>query len=122
MIGAKSQIRLIAACYFMRCYENVGNSLSVSNIMWSLVIRNFKDQWKALNSRRKYEEVKVPMISKALILTKWSEVFTDFLHWVVGIGTITLAYLVRENAPTTIITRCPLFSGSWFYRRGEGGI
>ena len=44
MFGAKSQMRLIAACELMRYYETVGRSLSVANIRWNPVIRNFKDQ------------------------------------------------------------------------------
>ena len=73
-------MRIIAACDFMRYYETVGRSLSVANIRWSPVIRSFKDQWKALNSHRKDEEVKVPEISKVFPVMKWSEVFTEFLY------------------------------------------
>ena len=90
-------MRLIAACDLMRYYETVGRSLSVSNVRWSSVIRSFKDQWKALKSRRKDEEVKVPKISKALPVMKWSEAFTDFLYRVVGIRMIPLAHVVIEN-------------------------
>jgi len=100
ILGAKSQMRLIAACDLMRYYETVGRSLSVTNIKWNPVIRNFQDQWKALKSRRKDEEVKVPKIGKALPVMKWSEAFTDFLHRVVGIRMIPLAYVVRENVAT----------------------
>ena len=50
-----------------------------------------------MKSRRKDEEVKVPKTSKALPVMKWSEAFTDFLHRVVGIRMILLAYVVREN-------------------------
>ena len=57
---------LIEACDLMRHYETVGRSLSVANIRWNLVIRSFKDQWKALKSRRKGDEVTVPKISKAM--------------------------------------------------------
>ena len=60
-------------------------------------MRSFKDQWKALKNHRKDEEVKVPKISKALLVMKWSEAVTDFLHQAVGIRTIPLAYVVREN-------------------------
>ena len=39
----------------------------------------------------------MPKISKALPVMKWSEAFTDFLHRVVGIRMIPLAYVVRED-------------------------
>ena len=86
VLGAKSEIRLIAACDLMRC-----------NVRRSPVMRSFKDKHKALTSRRKDEEVKVPKISKALPMMKWSESFTDFLHRVLGIRMIPLAYVVRES-------------------------
>ena len=38
MLGAKSQMHIIAACDIMRHYETIGCSLSVSNIRWSPVI------------------------------------------------------------------------------------
>ena len=44
------------------------------------------------------EEAKAPTIIKALPVVKWSEVLTDFLHSVVGIRMITLAYESRESA------------------------
>ena len=59
--------------------------------------RNFKDQWKALKSHRKDEEVEVPKTIKAFPVMKWSKAFTYFLHWVVGIRMIPLAHVVREN-------------------------
>ena len=97
MLGAKSQIRLIAACDLMWYYETVGHSLSVANIGWSLVIRSFKYQWKALKSPKKDEEVKVPKVIKSSPVMKWSEALTDFLYWVIVILIIPLAYVVREN-------------------------
>ena len=39
----------------------------------------------------------MPKASKALPVIKWSGEFTDFLHRVVGIRMIPLAYVVRKN-------------------------
>ena len=36
----------------------------------------------------------VPKITKALPLIKWMEAFQDFLHCVIGIHTIPLAYVI----------------------------
>ena len=97
VFGAKSQIRLAAACDLVRYYQMVGRELTVNNIKWDPVIKNFRDQWKALKDRRKEDEVQVPKISKSLPVMKWSESFTDFLHRVIGIRMIPLAYVIREN-------------------------
>ena len=48
--------------------------------------------------RRNDEEAKVPKISKALFIMKWSGVFTDFLHKMAGILMIPLYYFVREDS------------------------
>ena len=39
----------------------------------------------------------MPKISKSLLVIKWSESFTDFLHRVIGIRITPLAYVIREN-------------------------
>ena len=72
VFGAKSQICLTASCALASHYRTIGSSLSFSNIRWNPVIENFKDQWSALKSLRKDEEVKGPKISKALPMMKWS--------------------------------------------------
>jgi len=41
--------------------------------------------------------MQVPKISKSLPVMKWSESFTDFLHRVIRIRMIPLAYVIREN-------------------------
>ena len=124
ILVAKSQMRLIAACGIVRYYETVGHSLSVENIRWSLVIRSFKDQWKALKSSRNDEEVEVPKISKALPVIKWSDAFIEFLRRVIRIKMVPWAHVGKDNVvPERPLSPLhPPFCGSWFYRRGDGRI
>ena len=59
------------------------------------MIRNFKDQCKALKDYRKDKEIKVPKIRKALRAMMWSESFIYFFRRVVGIRITLLAYVVH---------------------------
>jgi len=72
-------------------------------MQWDPVIKNFEQHWKALQDRKKEDVAEVPKITKSLGIMKWTEAFTDFLSKTIGVRTIPLAYVVREevNVPTT---------------------
>jgi hypothetical protein len=97
VFGAKSQKRLLAACNIVRYYEETGRPLTTANIQWNTVIKNFIEQWKALKDRKKGDIPEVPKITKALPIIKWTQAFADFLHRVIGVRTIPLAYVIRED-------------------------
>jgi hypothetical protein len=99
VFGAKSQKRLLAACNLVRYYEMIDRDLSTSNMCWEPVIKNCNQQWKALKDRKDDEAPEVPKISKTLSIIKWTEAFTDFLHWKIGVRMVPLAYVVRELVP-----------------------
>ena len=94
--GAKSQKRLGAACDIVCYYETVGRPLTAANMRYTTIIRNFAEQWKALNDR-KGEEIEVPKVTRSLPVLKWVEAFQDFLHRKIGARGIPLAYVVRET-------------------------
>lgn len=96
VFGAKSQMRLLAACDLVRYYETVGRDNTVGNIRWDPVVKNFAEQWKALTNRKTADDPEVPKISKTLSVIKWTEAFTDFLHRHIGIRMIPLAYVTRD--------------------------
>ena len=50
--GAKSQMRLLAACQMVKFYQDIGRPLTASNIRWDPIIKKFQMQWKALDERR----------------------------------------------------------------------
>lgn len=95
--GAKSQKRLLEAGELFRFYKTIGRQLTPANVRYNPVIKDFTEQWKALEQRRKDEDPEVPKISKALPIIKWTEAFDDFLSRKVGARTIPLAYVTREN-------------------------
>jgi hypothetical protein len=97
VFGAKSQKRLLAACDIVRYYEETGRPLTAANIQWNTVIKNFGEQWKALKDRKTGDLPEVPKITKALPVIKWTQAFADYLHRVIGVRMIPLAYVIRED-------------------------
>ena len=96
VFGAKSQDRLLAAADCFRFYETIGRNLAPSCITYNPIIRNFSQQWKALKDRKDSDDPKVPKLTKALPIIKWTEAFTDYLSRKIGVRKIPLAYVVRE--------------------------
>ena len=101
VFGAQSQKRLVTASQLIRYYDEVGRAITAGNILWTTVIKNFAAQWKALEDKKKADEPEVPKITKALPVIKWTESFKDYLHRMIGVRTIPLAYVIRpdENIP-----------------------
>jgi len=98
VFGAKSQIRLKAATSIMRYYETVGRKATAANMKWTTCIKSFTQHWKALEDRKtEADGPDVPKITKSLVVTKWTEAFADFLNRVMGIRTVPLSYVIREN-------------------------
>jgi hypothetical protein len=96
--GAKSQQRLIVSTKLLRFYDTIGRAVTAGNLQWTSFMKNFSEQWKALEDKKGGEEPDVPMISKALPIIKWTEAFRDYLHRVIGVCTIPLAYAIRPEA------------------------
>jgi hypothetical protein len=60
-------------------------------------MKNFDIQWKALEDKKKGDKPEVPKITKALPIIKWTEAFWDYLHQMIGVRTIPLAYVIRPD-------------------------
>ena len=78
--GAKSQQRLINAAKLVRYYDTVGRNTTAGNLQWTPVMKNFSEQWKALEDKKGGDEPEVPKITKALPIIKWTEASRDYLH------------------------------------------
>jgi hypothetical protein len=69
--GAKSQQRLIHATNLLWFYDTVGRAVTAGrNLQWTPVMKNFSEQWKALEDKKGGDELDVPMISEALPIIK----------------------------------------------------
>lgn len=98
VFSAKSQQRMLAAANIVRYYQDTGRALTAANIRWNPVLRNFKEQYKALEERKEEDDPEVPKITKSLPVLKWAEAFDDYLTRCIGKRNIPLAYVTREEA------------------------
>ena len=97
IFGAKSQKRLLVATDLVKYYQTTGRELTAANIRWFNVMKNFELQWKALKAKQAGDVPDTPKITKSLPVIKWAESFKDFLSRVIGVRTIPLSYIIREN-------------------------
>ena len=97
VFGAKSQMRLEAACDLVRFYRTIGRPLTAANIAWDPVMRNFCEIWKSVKERHAADDPVTPTINKGLPVMKWTEAFRDHLHRCLGVKKIALAYVIRNE-------------------------
>ena len=60
-------------------------------------MKKFYIQWKALKYLKDREAPKVPKITKALPIIKWTEDFADYIRHIIGVRMIPLAYVIRNT-------------------------
>eukprot|EP00957_Ditylum_brightwellii_P146746 11171123-Ditylum_brightwellii.AAC.1 len=82
--GVRTQKRLQEASELTRYYITVGHRLTVSNTVYSMVIRSFTDQWASLKDRKHQTEPVVPKITAELTIMRWVDVFDNFLSRKIG--------------------------------------
>ena len=103
VFSAKSQHHISLACEIVCYYNAVGRDITAANMQWTQVIKNFEDQWKALKGHKEDDEPDVLKISKSLPIIKWTEAFQDFLHQVIGVRMIPLAYVTRVVVDVLVV-------------------
>ena len=98
VFGAISQLRMNVAIDFIRYYETIGRPLTPVNIRWDPIIKTFAQHWKSLKDRKEESAPATPKITKTpLDVMKWTESFADFLNRVIGMRTIPLSYVTRQD-------------------------
>jgi hypothetical protein len=80
VFGAKSQQRLAHAAKLICYYDTVGRNATAVNIQWTPVMKNFSEQWKALEDKKGGDKPEVPKITKALRVIKWTEAYWRSYH------------------------------------------
>ena len=103
VFGAESQHCISVACEIVRYYNAVGRDIATANMQWTQVIKNFEDQWKALKGRKEEDEPDIPKVSKSLPIIKWTEAFQDFLHRVIEVRMIPLAYVTMAVVEVPVV-------------------
>ena len=102
VFGAKSIMRLTVVTKLVRYYAMVGHPLTPVNMAWNMVMRNFNEQWKALEERKENKNPDVLKITKALPVIKWTEAFMDYLSHAIGVRMIPLVYVIRPEADVPV--------------------
>ena len=92
------QKRLATAVDLIKYYDTVGRTVTVANIQWTQVMRNFGIQWKALKDKKEQDDPDVPKITRSLPVIKWSKAFPDFLSQVIRVRNIPLIYAIWPDA------------------------
>ena len=107
--GVKSQKRLIVAAEIVRYYVTVGRTITASGMLWNPVLKNFEVQWKSIKERKDRDSPETPKITRNTAVIKWSEVFKDHLHRLIGYRNIALSYVIRDsdNTPNPFPARGP---------------
>lgn len=96
--SVKSQKRLTGIGHLLRYYETTGRDATTANVQWTHVGKNFVEQWKVLEDRKKEaKEPEVPVITRTLTIIRWSQTFPDYLAQIMGVRHIPLIYVIREN-------------------------
>jgi hypothetical protein len=80
VLGAKSQQRSIFAAKLIRCYNTIARNAAAGNLQWNLVMKNFSEQWKALEDKKSGDDFEVSKTTKALPIIKWTKALRDCLH------------------------------------------
>ena len=107
-LGAKAVMRLQASAKLVSYYEEIGRGATPGNTTWKY-IKAFKLEDDALKDRAKNDdEPDVPKITKALPILKWTVAFADFLHRVMGVRKIPLAYIIRPMVGPGKFLRIPI--------------
>ena len=110
VFGAKSQRHISVACDLVKYYITVGRDLTVANLQWNTVMKNFHIQWTMLKEKKGDDSPETPKISKALPVIKWTEAFQDFLNRKIGNRNIPLAYIICDE-PNPPAVAPPLAAG-----------
>ena len=110
VFGAKSQRHIAVACDLVKYYITVGHDLTVANLQWNTVMKNFDIQWTALKEKKGDDSPETLKISKALPVIKWTEAFQDFLNRKIGNCNIPLAYIICDE-PNPPAVAPPLAAG-----------
>ena len=83
-------------------------------------MRNFQEQWCALEGRKGGEEPNTPKITKDLQVIRWVEAFKDHLHRFTGAIHIPLVYVIREKEE--VDPTCPPLATNEPYSLENGSI
>ena len=89
--------RLKGASALVSFYEATGRTITAANMQWDSVVKNFLEQWKALEEKSKQDDPDVPKLTKGTTVAKWDDSWQVYLSCKFGVRKSTLAYVIRPE-------------------------
>jgi hypothetical protein len=71
-IPAKTQKRILVACRIVHYYAKLGREIKADMLLWK-VLKDFDEQWEALEEKAKADEPSVPKLTKGMPVWKFLE-------------------------------------------------
>ena len=96
-VSAMSLHRLKVAAQAVRFYISIGQPITVDNINWSPVLKNFEKQWATMDKAISEAYPPTPPITKASPFMKWMLTFAqDHLSGCIGVRGAPLSNVSRD--------------------------
>ena len=118
-VPAKSKMRLLIALEAVKYYQMVSRDVTAATMMWP-ALKNFYEQWEALESRAKLDKPDVPKLNKGMPVPKWASNMEVFLRGIIGARTAPMAYLIRPEG--AVATPAPALMPSQPHSAEHGSI
>jgi hypothetical protein len=118
-VPAKSKMRLLIALEAVKYYQMVSRDVTAATMMWP-ALKNFYEQWEALESRAKLDKPDVPKLNKGMSVPKWASNMEVFLRGIIGARTAPMAYLIRPEG--AVATPAPALMPSQPHSAEHGSI
>ena len=96
-IGAKSLHRLKVAAIAVEYYAATDRALTAQAMQWDSTLKNFEEQWKAIQDAKDSDKADVPMMSKTVGIVKWIEAYENYSKNCIGVRNAPLAYVIRDD-------------------------
>ena len=97
-VPVKSLKRLKLTSRLIRHYIDTDRPLTVGNIKWLNVGKNFEIQRKALDAKAKEDKPSPPKMTQKMKIPKWNDNFVVHLSKMFGSRGCSLSYLIRADA------------------------
>ena len=79
VFGAKSQKHIAIACDLVKYYTTVGHDLTVANLQWITIMKNFEIQWTVLKERKGMIPLTFPRYQRHCLLSNGWKLFRTSL-------------------------------------------
>ena len=98
LVPARCRLRLLVASVAYHYYESIKRDQTPQNMNYTLVLKGFYSEYKAILELAEGDKPDVPVLHKNSAPLKWIESFRDCLYRTYGLRKTLLLYIVHESA------------------------